>query len=223
MVDFAEQRLNMVESQVRPSDLTDRRIAAGMSAVAREAYLPAGLQGVAYSDGKLDLDGIEGAADHRSVLAPRTVAQMLQVLELDAHDIVLLVGAGCGYEAALLSTIVQTVVGVESDTRLVKWAENALQEQDVGNAAIVEGALEQGYPAESPYDAIMINGGVDKVPDALLDQLKDGGRLVAIRRENGLTRLVRWQRSGERFAVSEFSVAAANVLSAFERRESFVF
>lgn len=223
MVDFAEQRLNMVESQVRPSELTDRRIAAGMLAVAREAYLPAELQGVAYSDGEHCLDGIEGLQAQRWLLAPRTVAKMLQALDLESQDIVLLVGAASGYEAALLSTMVQTVVGIESDAKLVDWSESALQEQAVGNAVIVKGALNEGYPTEGPYDAILINGGVDMVPDGLLDQLKDGGRLVAVRRENGLTRLVRWQRSGERFAVSAFSIATAQVLPEFEREVAFVF
>ena len=223
MVEFAEQRLNMVESQVRPSDLTDRRITTGMLAVAREAYLPADLQSVAYSDGELSLDGIDGAKAGRSALAPRTVAQMLQLLELDAQDIVLLVGAGAGYEAALLSSIVQTVVGIEADPALAKWAETALQNQDIGNAAIVESALELGYAGEGPYDAILINGGVDDVPDGLLDQLKDGGRLVAVRRSQDLTRLVRWQRIGEQYSQTEYAVVAAPVLPAFARKPAFVF
>ena len=223
MVEFAEQRLNMVESQVRPSDLTDRRVTAGMLEIAREAYLPANLQSIAYSDGELLLDGIKGAAVDRLLLAPRTVAQMLQLLELEEQDIVLLVGAGSGYEAALLSNIVQTVVGIEVDQALVKWSESALQSQDIGNAAIVEGPLEHGYAGEGPYDAILINGGVDDVPAGLLDQLKDGGRLVAVRRNGGLTQLVRWQRTGERYAMTEFSVATAQVLPAFAKTASFVF
>ena len=223
MVEFAEQRLNMVESQVRPSDLTDRRITAGMLEVAREVYLPANLQSVAYSDGELSLDGIKGAGIGRLVLAPRTIAHMLQLLELEAQDIVLLVGSGSGYEAALLSSIAQTVVGIEIDQALAKWSETALQSQDVGNAAIVESPLELGYAGEGPYDAILINGGVDDVPAGLLDQLKDNGRLVAIRRNGGLTRLVRWQRTGELYAMTELSVATAQVLPAFEHTASFVF
>ncbi|MGI9475134.1 MAG: protein-L-isoaspartate O-methyltransferase family protein, partial [Hyphomicrobiaceae bacterium] len=114
MVDFAEQRLNMVESQVRPNDLTDRRITSAMLEVAREAYLPAALQGVAYSDGELSLAAIEGAMTDRLVLSPRTIAQMIQALDLEARDVVLLIGTGSGYEAALLSLIAQTVVCIES-------------------------------------------------------------------------------------------------------------
>ena len=223
MVDFAEQRLNMVESQVRPSDLTDRRITAAMLEVCREAYLPSALQGVAYSDGELSLGSVDGALSEREMLAPRTIAQLIQMLELEAQDIVLLAGTGSGYEAALLSHMVQTVVCVESDKGLAEWAETMLQSQHVGNAATVEGALEDGYAGEGPYDAILINGGVDLVPARLLDQLKDGGRLAAVRRRDGVTRLVRWQRDGERYATLEQNAATARVLPAFEREASFVF
>lgn len=223
MVDFAEQRLNMVESQVRPSDLTDRRITSAMLGVAREAFLPPALQGVAYSDGELSLGSIEGVVSDRMVLSPRTVAQMIQALELEANDVVLLIGTGSGYEAALLSQIAQTVVCIESDKSLTTWAEAALQGQEIGNAATLDGALEEGCANEGPYDSILINGGVDEVPMRLLDQLKDGGRLVAIRRQSGVTRLVRWQRVGERFAMLEQAGATAPVLPAFEREVAFEF
>ena len=223
MVEFAEQRLNMVESQVRPNDLTDRRITAAMLEVARDAYLPEALQGVAYSDGELSLASVDGAMTDRAVLSPRTVAQMIQALDLEDRDVVLLIGTGSGYEAALLSLIAQTVVCIESDKGLAAWSEAALQGQEVGNAATVEGALDEGYANEGPYDAILINGGVDEVPLRLLDQLKDGGRLAAIRRRAGVGRLVRWQRDGERFAELEQNTAFAPVLPAFERAATFVF
>lgn len=223
MVDFAEQRRNMVESQVRPSDLTDRRILSSMLEVDREAFLPASLQGVAYSDGELSLASIEGVMSVREMLSPRTVAQLIQSLELEAQDIVLLVGTGAGYEAALLAQIVQTVVCIESDAGLATWAETALQDAHIGNAATVEGALQEGYASEGPYDAILINGGVDQVPARLFDQLKDGGRLAAIRRNGGVTRLARWQRNGEHYALLEGNTAAASLLPAFAREEAFVF
>jgi protein-L-isoaspartate(D-aspartate) O-methyltransferase len=212
-----------VESQVRPSDLTDRRIANAMLEVAREAYLPEGLQGVAYSDGELSLGSIAGVATHRQLLSPRTIAQMIQSLDLSPQSIVLLVGAGCGYEAALLANIAQTVVGVESDKGLLSWADAALQKQDIGNAVVVEGELEAGYAGEGPYDAIMINGGVDEVGNGLLDQLKDGGSLVAVRRHGGVTRVALWQRVGEQYPMREQMTAAASVLGAFKKEASFVF
>jgi protein-L-isoaspartate(D-aspartate) O-methyltransferase len=223
MVDYALQRLNMVESQVRPSDLTDRRVATAMLEVKREAYLPAALQGVAYSDGELLIRAGDDGAVGRQVLAPRTIAHMLQDLEMEAGDVVLLVGVGSGYEAALLSHIVQTVVGIESDQELASSAEAALAGEDVSNVAVVQGPLEDGVANEGPFDAVMINGGVDDVPPRLLDQLKDGGRLVAVRRDGGVTRLCLWRRVGGRFALNEGATAAAAVLPAFAREEAFVF
>ncbi|MBU2534123.1 MAG: protein-L-isoaspartate O-methyltransferase [Alphaproteobacteria bacterium] len=223
MVDFALQRLNMVESQVRPSDLTDRRITNAMTRVPREAYLPASLQGVAYSDRELPLSGIEGANADRECLAPRTIARMIQELVINEHDIVLLVGAGCGYEAALLSHLAQTVVGTESDAALAQWAETALTGQDVSNAVIVQAALRDGYPSEGPYDAILINGGIDRIDEGLLDQLKDGGRLVAILRRGGVCRLTLWRRVGEHFSSVEHAIATANVLPSFDTKATFEF
>jgi protein-L-isoaspartate(D-aspartate) O-methyltransferase len=223
MVDFALQRLNMVESQVRPSELTDRRIANAMLDVARESFLPADLQGVAYSDGELMLGTGGEALPNRQLLAPRTVAQMLQALDLDPEDIVLLIGAGTGYEAALVARMAQTVMVVEADEALANWADKALSEQDVSNAVVVQCPLEGGCPAEGPFDTILINGGVDTVPAALLDQLKDGGRLVAIRRSDGVSRLVRWQREGDQYSLTELGAAAGDVLPAFANEPAFVF
>ena len=136
MVDFTVQRYNMVESQVRPSELTDRRIARAMMSVPREAYLPTVLHGVAYSDSDLPLDKVEGAVSGRQVLAARTIAMMIQSLEVRELDIVLLVGGGTGYEAALLSDMVQTVVCLESDDGLAAACEASLTEQGIGNVAV---------------------------------------------------------------------------------------
>jgi protein-L-isoaspartate(D-aspartate) O-methyltransferase len=223
MVDFSLQRHNMVESQVRPSELTDRRIARIMEVVPREAFLPAALRGIAYSDAELPLDGIEGAAGGRQMLAARTIAMMIQALEVSDRDVVLLVGSAMGYEAALLADIVQTVVCLESDDALAAAAEAALQSQDIGNVAIVRGDLAEGYPSEGPYDAILINGAVDDVSEALLDQLKDGGRLVAVHRLGQVHRVAVWYRTGERFSRVEKGAAGAAVLPGFAREAAFSF
>lgn len=223
MVDFSVQRLNMVESQVRPSELTDRRIARGMMAVPREAFLPAALHGVAYSDSELPLDRIEGADGGRRMLAARTVAMMIQALEVGEGDVVLLVGGGTGYEAALLADMVQTVVCVERDEGLANACEAALSELGIGNVAVVKDELASGYPSEGPYDAILVNGAVDDVGDELLDQLKDGGRLVAVHRMGQVSRVTIWQRTGERFARIEKGTAGGPVLPGFARETAFSF
>jgi protein-L-isoaspartate(D-aspartate) O-methyltransferase len=223
MVDFSVQRLNMVESQVRPSELTDRRIARVMMAVPREAFLPSALHGVAYSDAELPLDRIEGAGSGRRMLAARTVAMMIQAMEVGAGDVVLLVGGGAGYEAALLADMVQTVVCLESDEALAKSCETALSELGIGNVAVVKDDLASGYASEGPYDAILVNGAVDDVGAELLDQLKDGGRLVAVHHMGQVNRVAIWQRTGEQYARVEKGTAGAPVLPGFARESAFSF
>lgn len=224
MVDYALQRLNMVESQVRPSELLDRRIATAMLALPREQFLPSELTSVAYSDGDLSLAAICDEGDgERVALAPRTVAQMMQGLELEADHVVLLIGAGSGYEVALAANIAQMVVALETSTRLGDWVEKVMAEQTVDNAVLVRGAFRDGYAEESPYDAILVNGCVHDMPDALLDQLKDGGRLVAGVMGAGLTRITQWKRVGELFPKTELAPMANALLPGFEREETFVF
>ncbi len=223
MVDFSLQRHNMVESQVRPSELTDRRITRVMEVTPREAFLPPALHGVAYSDAELSLDKVTGATPGREMLAARTISMMIQSLEVGSADVVLLVGGGTGYEAALLADMVQTVVCLESDDALATAAEAALQGQDIGNVAVVKGELAQGYASEGPYDAILINGAVDDVGEELLDQLKDGGRLVAVHRLGQVQRVAVWYRTGERFSRVEKGGAAAPILPGFARDVAFSF
>jgi len=224
MVDFALQRLNMVESQIRPSELMDRRVADAMLSIARDVYLPDDLQSVAYSDGELPLVGSAGdGMKGREILAPRSIAQMLQALQLEADHVVLLVGVGTGYEVALAAQIAQTVVALEVNEALADAAEKVLVAEDVNNAAVVRGALEAGYADEGPYDAILINGCVDAVPEGLLDQLKDGGHLVAGRRAFGVCRIVRWQRAGDLYPTLEFAPMATVMLPGFEKKSEFVF
>jgi protein-L-isoaspartate(D-aspartate) O-methyltransferase len=225
MVDYSLPRLNMVESQVRPNELTDRRIARVMMAVPREAYLPAALHGLAYSDAELPLDQIEGAGGARRMLSARTASMLIQALEVGAGDVVLLVGSGTGYEAALLAHMAQTVVCLEDNPALAQFSERTLSSQGIANTAVVTGPLASGWPDEGPYDGIMINGAVDEVGDALLDQLKDGGRLTAVHRLplGRVHRVAVWQRVGERFPRVERGEAGGAVLPGFERGEAFTF
>jgi protein-L-isoaspartate(D-aspartate) O-methyltransferase len=178
---------------------------------------------VAYSDSELPLDGIEGAGGGRRILAARTVAMMIQALEVAEWDIVLLVGGATGYEAALLADMVQTVVCLESDEGLASSCEATLSELGIGNVAVVRDKLASGYASEGPYDAILVNGAVDDVGDELLDQLKDGGRLVAVHRMGQVSRVTIWQRTGEQYARVEKGTAGAPVLPGFARETAFSF
>ena len=180
MTDSNLQRLNMVESQVRPSDVTDRRIIKAMLEVPREKFVPAvacvhGLHGRAGA-GRRPATGRAA----RYLLAPRTFAKLVQLAEIGPEAVVLDVGCATGYSTAVLARLAKRVVAVESDKGLAEQRATLLEELGVGNAAVVEGRLAAGAPAEAPFDAIVLNGAVETVAPALLEQLKDGGRLVAI-------------------------------------------
>ncbi len=217
MVDTTLQRLNMVESQVRPSDVVDRRVPLAMREIARENFVPESARAVAYMDDTIAL------GDGRALLPPRLLAKMIQQLAIEAGDVVLDIGCATGYSTAVLARLAQTVVALESDEKLAAQANAALADAGVDNAVVVRGALPDGHGDEGPYDAILINGAVSDVPAAILDQLKDGGRLVAIQNEDGYGRAKQWQRLDTHFDARVVFDAVAPVLPGFEKQTGFVF
>jgi protein-L-isoaspartate(D-aspartate) O-methyltransferase len=220
-VDFATQRKNMVESQVRPSDVTDRRIIRAMLDIPRELFVPADRKAIAYIDENVPLGA--GGRSTRCLMAPRTLAKLVQLLELSDRDVVLDIGGGSGYSAGLLGRMTQTVVAVENDESCLAMAQTALSAAGIDNVAMVPGDLRKGYPSEGPYDAILIGGGVNGVPAGLLDQLKDGGRLAAVLIDGGVGRATVWRRVGGRFDQRAVFEASLPLLAEFEKQPEFVF
>jgi len=220
---FDLQRTNMVENQVRPSDITDRRIIRAMLDLPRELFVPAEARGMAYMDRDLLVAPGEAGRRGRYLLAPRVLAKLVQHLELGESDRVLDVACATGYDAAVLARIAQNVIALDSDPELLQQARGALALTGVLNAHVVLGDLPAGYPSEGPYDAILVAGGVAEVPSALLDQLKDGGRLVTVLAEKEIGRATQWRRHGETFDARAVFDAAAVQLPGFERARSFVF
>ena len=192
MADIALQRKNMVESQVRPSDVTDRRITTAMQSVAREAFVPVALSSVAYMDDPLTV------APGRSLLAPRTFARLLQLADVQTNDKVLIVGALLGYSTAVVARMVSKVVALEADTALSASAQAALTSAGVANARVVSGPLADGWAPDAPYDIIIIEGGIEAVPDSLTGQLVPGGKMVAIETGPGIGRAVLLQSMSQK-------------------------
>ncbi|WP_394195995.1 protein-L-isoaspartate O-methyltransferase family protein [Litoreibacter albidus] len=174
MLDNATNRTMMVDTQVRPSDVTKFPIIDAMLSVPREAYVPQSKRNVAYADGHIDLEA------GRVLLEPRTFAKMLDALDIQRSDVILDVGCGLGYSAAVLAHMADVVVALEENETLARDAEAALSEQGVDNAVVVTGPLVMGAPKAGPYDVICVEGGVSDVPEDLLAQLKEGGRILAI-------------------------------------------
>ncbi len=180
MVDYAMARETMVDRQIRPVDVTDRRVLAAFGEIPRELFLPVGLRSIAYSDKDLPLKVPSWGEAPRHLIAPAVLARLVQLAELVETDIVLDVGCATGYSSAVLARLTASVVGLEADPDLTRAATETLIDLGIGNVAIVSGALENGYPAEAPYDVIVLGGAVASVPRRLTEQLKDGGRLVAV-------------------------------------------
>lgn len=215
MADYATRRRMMVDTQVRPSDVTKFPIIDAMLAVPRETFVPDALREAAYVGENLEL------APGRVLLEPRTLAKMLDALDLSPGDLVLDLGTGLGYGAAVSARMADAVVALEEDEALAAEAQRRLAEVGADNAAVVTGPLAAGMPRHAPYDAIIVEGGVETVPDAVLAQLRDGGRIAALFMEGGLgTVRIGTMRGGHvnwRYAFN----AAAPVLPGFARDRAF--
>jgi protein-L-isoaspartate(D-aspartate) O-methyltransferase len=220
-MDSAVQRKNMVDSQVRPSDVTDRRVPRAMLEVPREEFVPSGRRAVAYMDGDLAVTQA-GGRGQRKLIAPRTLAKLLQALELGDEATVLDVGAATGYSAALLAHFAKHVVAVEEDRSLAERAKETFASLGIKNISVETAPLTQGAPSRGPYDAILVEGKVSDVPSELLDQLKDGGVLVAIVDQSGVGMAMQWRRFGMSCDRHALFNAEAPMLPGFQIQSGFV-
>lgn len=180
MTDFAMRRSTMVDTQVRPSDVTKFPIIDAMLTVPRELFVPADKREAAYVGEHVSL----GA--NRVVLDPRTLAKMLEAVDIQPDETVLDIGAGLGYSSALCARLAEAVIALEDNADRVTEAERALSEAGIDNVAVVEGELAKGAAKHGPYDVILIQGAVQRIPEEITSQLKDGGRIVAIFEEGVL-------------------------------------
>lgn len=206
----------MVASQLRPNAVNDPRLVAAMNRVPREAFLPL-LDGaeLAYRDTAVPL----GHGRYQNV--PIATGRLLTEANLQPADRVLLIGAACGYTAAVLAQLVASVVAVESDATLASQARAALA--DIPTVKLVEGALEAGHAAGAPYDVLVIDGSVERVPDALVNQLRAGGRAVAGIVDRGVTRLSSGRRTAGGFGLVPFADIECVALPGFSRPKTFSF
>ncbi|UAB87482.1 protein-L-isoaspartate O-methyltransferase [Ruegeria sp. SCSIO 43209] len=209
MTDFAARRLTMVDTQVRPSDVTKFPIIDAMLSVARENFVPDAQREAAYVGDLVEL------GDGRCLLEPRTLAKMLDAVNISNDEVVLDIAPGLGYSTAIAARMAELVVAVESDPALAAEAQTLLMEADVDNAIVHEGPLEQGAVEHGPYDVIMIQGGVEQLSDTLLDQLKDGGRIICLFMEGDLGTVRMGLKSSGRVSWRFAFNASAPILPAF--------
>ena len=223
MLDLATARDNMVEGQLRTQDVTDLRILAVMGELPRERFVPADRRTLAYMDEDLLVKpGVVGLPP-RYLMEPAGFAKLVQLAEIGPQDHVLDVGCATGYGAAVLSRLAGSVVALEADPDLLRMAESALDELGVGNVTLVSGPLEAGHPAAAPYDVILLEGAVEVLPEPLLRQLKDGGRLVAIEGQGRAAKAMRHLRVGTEFSGVAAFDCAVPLLPGFAKAPSFTF
>ncbi|MFW8594596.1 protein-L-isoaspartate O-methyltransferase family protein [Cribrihabitans neustonicus] len=215
MPDFAERRRMMVDTQVRPSDVTKYPIIEAMLSVPREQFVPAGLREAAYADKNLDLGG------NRVLLEPRTFAKMLDALDIRGDELVLDVGCGLGYSSAVAAQVAQMVIGVEEDAQMAGEAQSLLTGTAADNAIVHEGPLSEGAKEHGPYDVILVQGGVEELPAALEQQLKDGGRIAVLFMSGALGEVKIGYKSAGRISWRFEFNATAPVLPGFEAERAF--
>ena len=180
MADYQTRRTLMVDTQVRPSDVTKFPIIEALLSVPREDYVPDAKRDAAYVGENIEIGG------GRVLLEPRTLAKMLDAVDVQPTDVVLDLACGLGYSTAVLAEMADFVVAVEDDAARAEDAQANLSAHGVDNAAVFEGPLAEGAAKNGPYDLIMLQGAVETVPDALLAQVKEGGRMIAIFAEGAL-------------------------------------
>jgi protein-L-isoaspartate(D-aspartate) O-methyltransferase len=174
MTDFVLARRNMIEGQLRPNRVTSAQLLAAISDLPRERFVPVGLESVAYADDDVPL------GNGRFLMEPMVLGRLLQTLQPLPEDKAMVVASGAGYGAALLARLVKSVVAVEGDANLARSAEQTIRSLRIANVQQIVGKVEEGYAAEASYDVILIEGAVQEVPAAILDQLAEGGRLATV-------------------------------------------
>jgi protein-L-isoaspartate(D-aspartate) O-methyltransferase len=217
-MDYAAARQHMIDSQIRTNKVTDPSVIEALAALPREAFVADAQKKLAYIDRPVAI----GAG--RRMTEPMVLARLLQVAHLKATDSALVVGAGTGYSAAILSRLVKKVVALESVPELAERAKSILAQLSVTNVTVATGDLTAGRPGDGPYDFILVDGAAELVPEALTAQLADRGRLAAVIKDHGVvgrgTLFVKADGVVSQRAIFD---ADAEVLPGFTRPQRFVF
>jgi len=215
MTNFLTRRTTMVDTQIRPADVTKFPIIDAMLQVRREIFVPDHLSETAYADTILDL------GHGRVILEPRTFAKMLDAVDIQGNELVLDIGCGLGYSSAVIGKFSEAVVSIEENEAMAAESEANLAAEGCLNVAVVQGSLAQGAAQHAPFDVIVVQGAVEHMPAALIEQLAEGGRIVAVFSQKGQGAVrVGYKTDGQmswRFACNAF----APVLKGFVAERSF--
>ena len=215
MTDYATRRTMMVDTQIRPSDVTKFPIIDAMLSVPRENFVPRDLREAAYVGENMPLD------KGRVILEPRTFAKMLDALDVQQNELVLDIGSGFGYSAAVLARLAEAVVALEDSSERCQESQEALAEFGADNVICQNGALDAGAPEHGPYDVIVIEGAVDQIPQTIIDQLKNGGRIIALFADGAFGRVMMAYKLDGKVDWRNVFDAGAPVLPGFQKQHTF--
>ncbi len=216
---FTERRQTMIESQLRTNKVIDVALLHAFETVPKEEFIAPELRGLAYVDEDLMI------GHGRFILEPMVFAKLIQALDLNSDDSILDIAAGCGYSTSILACLGQSVVGIEANQELAGTAQKNMQHHSIDNAVILHGEHTEGFEAEGPYDAIVIEGALAQVPEKILHQLSTKGKLVTILRQHraGPGKAVMFRRAGDGFKHQILFDAQTPVLEEFNQSNAFIF
>lgn len=223
MTDYAAQRSAMVETQLRTNDITDRRIVSAMFSVPRERFLPEALQPFAYLDRDLILTTGNGSHPARFIMEPVAFAKLLMLAGIGPDDRILDIGSATGYSAAILSRLGAHVTALECDPALSTVAEKTFAELEITNTTFVTGPLSERIVDSPSFDVILIEGAVEVVPESILGQLSEGGRLVAIVGSGRAARATLFERLPDGIVSRPDFDRAVAPLPGFSKPQAFMF
>ncbi|MHA6289195.1 protein-L-isoaspartate O-methyltransferase family protein [Maricaulis sp. CAU 1757] len=215
MSEFDQARKHMVDSQIRPSDVTDRRLLAALERTPRHLFVPRSRRASAYADTSV------ATSDQRKAMRPRDLAKLIHAADIQPDELVLDIACGRGYSTAILAHMAETVVGVDNDEDGLSRATDNLNMVGADNAVVVEGDPKQGVPSQGPFNVIFVNGAVETVPQAWFDQLAENGRLAVVIRKGPVGKATIFTRSGAGIGERVVFDSSASVLPGFEAERRF--
>ena len=221
--DFESLRVKMVDGQIRTADVTNIPLLSAMLSVPREAFVSTKRRPLAYIDEDIEVAPAAGGQPARYVMEPAPFARLVQLADVQSGDFVLDIGAATGYSSAVLSNLASSVIALESDPVLAASADSTLSSLGHDNVAVVTGPLQEGYASEAPYDVIFLGGSVEQIPESLFQQLKEGGRLVAVEGLGNAGVASLFVKSNGAVTSRRAFNAAIKPLPGFERAREFEF
>jgi protein-L-isoaspartate(D-aspartate) O-methyltransferase len=216
-MDYELARRNMVDSQIRTNKVTNAELLKALEVVPRERFLPPEWAHAAYVDENLPL------APGRYLMEPMVFARLVQLADPQVTDRGLVVGSGSGYGAAVLASLVRSVVALESDPGLAARGREQFARLRIDGATQVDGPLTEGWPLKAPYEIILVEGAVEVLPGILFEQLADGGRLVAVVETDGIGRATLFDKRNDVLSHRTVFDASVPVLPGLKRKRGFVF